>query len=381
MADRIPTDSETRPLRTLHLDTERGWRGGEQQALHLARGLIARGHVAEVAGLASEEFVRRSRAAGLVAHEGPLRGELNPLAIARVRALLRDGRFDLIHCHTAHAHTIGAIAAGLSRVPCVVSRRVDFPVKRGFLGTNRWKYHHGVARYLAISSAVERELLSAGVARERIVRVASGIDPTRHASRDPSLLAREFGIGDDVLVVGAVGHFAWHKGFETLVDAAPRLLARFPRLRVFLLGDGELRPALESRVRAKGDAVAAAFLFPGFRDDVASFVARADVIAAPSLLEGLNTSILDALWLERPVVASNVGGIPDAVVHGETGLLVEPGDPAALAAAVQQVLEAPALAARLGAGGRRRVEERFTVDAMVEATLRVYREVSRTEQP
>lgn len=375
MADPRPIDAPTRPLRTLHLDTERGWRGGEQQALHLARGLVARGHVAEVVGLAGEEFVRRSRAAGLIAHEGRLRGELNPAAIARVRSLLVESRADLIHCHTAHAHTIGAIAARLAGVPCVVSRRVDFAVKRGFLGLNRLKYRTGVARYLAISSAVERELLAAGVARERIVRVPSGIDPNRHAARDVSLLAREFGIADDVPVVGAVGHFAWHKGFETLIDAAPSLLARFPRLRIFLLGDGELRTSFEARIRDLGGEVAAAFVLPGFRTDVASFVARANVIAAPSILEGLNTSILDALWLERPVVASNVGGIPDAIVDDETGLLVAPGEPGALTAALSRVLESPALGARLGAAGKRRVEERFTVDAMVEATIAVYRDV------
>lgn len=381
MADPKPDDRDTRPLRTLHLDTERGWRGGEQQALYLAKGLAARGHVAELVGLEGEEFVRRGREAGIPVHEGRLRGELNPLAISTVTALLTRGRFDLIHCHTAHAHTIGAIAARLAgRLPCLVSRRVDFPVKRGLFGVKLVKYRRGVTHYLAISSAVERELLAAGVAARRISRVPSGIDPTRHANADPQLLEREFGVAPDAPVIGAVGHFAWHKGFEVLIDAAPRLLERFPRLRFFLLGDGELAAQLNARIDSAGERTRAAFLLPGFRDDVASFVARADAFAAPSLLEGLNTSILDALWLARPVVASNVGGIPDAIEHEVTGLLVPPDDPSALAAALERVLSNRELGAALGRSGRARVEDRFTVDAMVDRTLAVYRRAVRADE-
>ncbi len=373
----------TRPLRTLHLDTERTWRGGEQQALHLASGLTARGHVAEVAGIEGGEFVERARASGLVAHAGPLRGELNPRAIGFVRQLLESRRFDLLHAHTAHAHTIGAIAARLAgHVPCIVSRRVDFAIKRGFLGINAIKYRRGVTRYIAISRAVRSELQKIGVKDDKIALVPSGIDPRRHAHADRTVLAREFGVGDREIVVGAVGHFAWHKGFESLIDAAPALLARHADLRFVLLGDGELRGAFEERLRHKG--VADRFVMPGFRNDVASFVERFDVFVAPSLLEGLNTSILDALALERSIVASNVGGIPEAIEHEVSGLLVRPGDVADLVAAIDRLLNDRVLAQRLAARGKQVAFERFTADAMVEGTLAVYADVlaaSRSRTP
>jgi glycosyltransferase involved in cell wall biosynthesis len=361
------------PLRTLHVDTERTWRGGEQQALYLARGLTERGHVAQVVGQRGAEFPRRARAAGLVAHEAALRGEVNPLAILRLARIVSAGGFDVVHAHTAHAHALAAAAARLAgRVPCVVSRRVDFPLRTKPLGLHRLKYGSLVARYVAISSAVRDVLVAGGVPRERVALVPSGVDPSRFPLADPSVVEREFGIGADVPLVVAVGHFAGHKGFETLIRAAPAVRAALPDARFVLVGDGELRPALEALAAT---LVPGAFLFPGYRDDPLNFLARADAVAAPSLLEGLNTSILDALGMARPLVASRTGGIPEAVHDERTGLLVPPGDAPALAAALLRLLEDRDLARRLGEGGRELVLARFTVDAMVDGTLAVYQQV------
>ncbi|MFG0316186.1 MAG: glycosyltransferase family 4 protein [Planctomycetota bacterium JB042] len=362
-------------IRTLHVDTERTWRGGEQQAVYLAAGLAARGHATEVAGPPGSPYVARAREAGLVAHEVRMRGEVDPVAMSRLARILRRGRFDLVHAHTSHAHTLAAAAGAVAGVPCVVSRRVDFELRRGPL--NRFKYRHGVARYVAISRAVRDVLVRGGADPDRVRIVPSGIDPSRLEGFDPAPLREEFGIEGGTRVVGALGHFAWHKGFETLVDAAPLLRDRVPRLRIFLVGDGELRDDL--RARAGGLADDGTIVFPGFRPDAPAFLRLFDVLATPSVMEGLNTTNLDALALGRPVVASAVGGIPEAVIDGESGLLVPPEDPAALANAVARVLEDPDLAARLGAGGRRIVAERFTVDAMVEGNLRVYRELTARE--
>lgn len=361
------------PLRTLHVDTERTWRGGEQQALYLARGLAARGHVAELVARPAAEFAARGRAAGLLVHEMPLSGELNPRAIWRIARLLRAGRFDLVHAHTSHAHTLAALAARLARVPCVVSRRVDFAIEPGFLGLNRLKYRRGVARYVAISAAVRRVLEAGGVAPERVALVPSGIDPQRLESADPAAARAALGVARETPLVGAVAHFAWHKGLEYLIDAVPRVLERFPTARFALVGAGELQGDLERRAALA--APAGTILFPGFRSDALSFLAAFDVVAAPSLMEGLNTTNLDALALGRPVVAARAGGIPEAVIDGVTGLLVEPRDAAALAAAIVRLLSDRDLAGRLGAAGRKRVYERFTTAAMVEGTLGVYRAV------
>ncbi len=362
------------PIRSLHLDTERTWRGGEQQVLYLVDGLRQRGHVAEVVGPPESPFVKRAREAGAVAHEVPLRGELSPRAIRRVAAILKAGAFDLIHAHTSHAHAIAAIAARLARpARCVVSRRVDFPIRRGPF--SRMKYRFGVDRYVAISRAVRDVLVGGGVNEERIRVVPSGIDLARLDAADAESITREFGIPPGARVVGSLSWFAGHKGLEHFVDAVPAVAARHPDAWFFLVGDGEERAAIEDRARRV--APHARIRFPGFRKDALSFLARFDVVCTPSVLEGLNTTNLDALALGRPVVATAVGGIPEAVIDGETGLLVPPSAPAALAAAIERLLDEPELGARLGAAGRALVERRFTNDAMVEGTLEVYRELLR----
>jgi len=366
----------TAPLRTLHVDTERTWRGGEQQALYLACGLRDRGHLAEVVGHPGSAFAERAREAGLTVHEQPLRGELNPAAILRIARLLRAGRFQIIHAHTSHAHTLAALAAALVKgVRCVVSRRVDFAVGKRALSLGRLKYRALAHRYLAISACVRQVLIDGGVPPEKISVVPSGIDPARLLCADPEPLRREFGLEPDTQVVGAVAHFAWHKGLEVLIDAMPAILSERPGTRFLLVGDGELREPLEARARAL--VPRSAVSFPGFRKDAPSFLRLFDVVASPSVMEGLNTTNLDALALSRPVVASRVGGIPEAIIHRETGLLVPPEDPPALAQAILELLRDRELAATLGRQGKSLIERRFTTDCMVEGTLSAYAEVLR----
>ncbi|MFH0946036.1 MAG: glycosyltransferase [Planctomycetota bacterium] len=362
------------PIHTLHVDTERTWRGGEQQALYLALGLKARGHVAEVVGHPGCDFVHRSRKAGLTAHEVGMRGELNPVAVMRIARLLRSGRFQIIHAHTSHAHTLAALAASLApETRCVVSRRVDFKVRKGRFHFNRIKYRFGVDRYLAISDAVREVLLEGGVPSRKIHVVRSGIDLTRLETADPAPLREEFGLVRGAETVGAVAHFAWHKGLEVLIDAIPEVVAARPATRFFLVGTGELAGELKQRARAR--APEGTVIFPGFREDAPSFLRLFDVVAAPSFMEGLNTTNLDALGLARPVVASDVGGISEAVVDGVTRLLVPARDPHALSMAILRLLEDRPLARRLGEAGRRLVREKFSTDSMVEGTLDAYRAV------
>lgn len=362
-----------RSLRILHVDTETTWRGGEQQALYLATGLAARGHAVAMAARPGSAMAERARRAGLAVHELPLRGELNPAASLGLRRLLRAGGYQIIHAHTSHAHTQAAIAARLAGgVRCVVSRRVDFGLDRSPWRINRLKYRFGVDRYIAISQAVRDVLVQGGVAAERVALVHSGIDLDRLRDADPTPLRAEFALDPAAPVVGAVAHLAWHKGLATLIDAAPAILARHPRTRFLVAGDGELRAELQRHAERVAPG---AFLFPGFRHDIPAVLSLLDVVCCPSLMEGLNTTNLDALALRRAVVASAVGGIPEAVQHERTGLLVAKADPPALADAVLRLLDDPALARRLGDAGRMWIEQRFTKEAMTDGTLGVYREL------
>jgi glycosyltransferase involved in cell wall biosynthesis len=360
---------------TLHLDSERTWRGGEQQVLYLTTGLQRRGHGVTVACQPGSPLAERARAAGLAVVEVRVRGEADFLAVLALRRLLRRGKFDIVHLHTSHAHAVGSAAAALARQGrTIVSRRVDFGIAANFI--SGFKYRHGVDRFIAISEAVKQALVQGGVAEQRIAVVHSGIDLARFEAVPPNRFREEFGVAPDAPVVGNVAHMADHKGQRYLLAAVPKVLAAEPRARFFIVGDGDLRGALEAQ--AKELDVEHAVTFTGFRTDVPQWLDFFDVFVMSSHLEGLCTSVLDALALRKPVVASRAGGLPEIIRHEANGLLVPPKDPDALADAVVRLLRDRELGRRLGEAGRRTVEEEFSADSMVEGTLRVYEECRMT---
>jgi glycosyltransferase involved in cell wall biosynthesis len=361
-------------VRVLHIDTEKSWRGGEQQALYLAEGLARRGVENLCVGQPGKPYVERCAAKGLAVEPVRTRGEGDPVGIARIRKLIRSWRPDVVHMHTSHAHTLGVLAAraaGVGRT--VVSRRVDFTIYRNALRLSWFKYRFGVDRYVAISRGVRDQMVKDGIPEERIRIVHSGIDLSRFEGVGPHDYAAEFGFAPGTRIVLDVAAFGWHKAQEVLVRATPRILAAVPGTRVVLVGDGECEARVREEARSLG--LEREIVFAGFRTDVPSLLAGCDCFVMCSVLEGLCTSLLDALALRRPAVGSAVGGIPEVLLHEETGLLVPPRDPAALAAAVVRVLGDADLARRLAEHGRRHVEAHFTNDAMVEGTLGVYREL------
>jgi glycosyltransferase involved in cell wall biosynthesis len=367
-------------MRTLHIDTEKTWRGGEQQALYLVRGLLARGHVAEVLCQPESAFGERAARIGAAVRTAPMRSDVDAFGVAGIMNTVKRHGYELLHLHTSRAHMLGCVAARLlgRTVRTVVSRRVDFSTREKGSPFSGFKYRFGVDRYIAISEAVRDVLVRDGVHRERIRIVHSGIDPERLRPEGRDVRAA-LGIPNEAPVVGVVGHFADHKGHRFLLDAFPRILEAQPEARLLLVGEGELRDALQKQAGALG--IGSRVIFAGFRTDVPDCLLAMDVVAAPSVQEGLNTSVLDALYLERPVVASRVGGLPEAVRHDETGLLAPPGDSARLAEGVLQLLGDRDRARALGRAGRERVERIFTAAAMVEGTLGVYRELLNGRRP
>ncbi|MCE9636268.1 MAG: glycosyltransferase [Planctomycetes bacterium] len=362
-------------LRVLHIDTEKGWRGGEQQALNLATGLARRGVATLCVGQPDQPYVQRCAAAGLDVAAIRTRGEADPVGIAKLRGVIRSWRPDVVHMHTSHAHTLGVIASRSvrPRPRTVVSRRVDFTIYRNALRLSWFKYRFGVDRYVAISRGIREQMVKDGIPAERIRVVHSGIDLSRFDGVRSHDYAAEFGLAPGTRIVLDVAAFGWHKAQEVLVRAAPEILRAFPATRIVLVGEGECMEKVRAEARALG--VEREIVFTGFRNDVPSLLAGCDCFVMCSVLEGLCTSLLDALALRRAAVGSAVGGIPEVLLDGSTGLLVPPRDPAALAAAVVRVLGDGALAARLGDEGRRHVERDFTTDSMVEGNLAVYRDL------
>jgi len=367
-------------LRVLHMNTEPTWRGGEQQSLYLMDGLAERGVYSVLAAQPGKPMAERAEAHGHKVVRQRMRGEADALAILALSRLMRRERVSIVHCHTSHAHTLGAVAAGLirrSRRPkVVVSRRVDFSIfRRSFFGLNHIKYLHGVARYVTVSEAIRQVLIKDGIPGDRIVTVHSGIDLARiiDAPDCTEALRAELQVPDDDVLIGNVAHLADHKGQRYLLEAIPRILAGAPNTTFAIVGKGELREELEAQAHELG--IADRVRFPGFRTDVPSLLKAFDMFVMPSHMEGLGTSVLDAMAAGTPVVGTEAGGMPEAIEHQKSGLVVPIKDPAALAKAVLHLLTNSQQAGHMAANALERVKAKFSTDSMVEGTLAVYREL------
>jgi glycosyltransferase involved in cell wall biosynthesis len=357
------------PLRVLHLDSERTWRGGERQVLELMRRQRRRGDEPHLAAPAAGALAARAREEGFPVHAVPMRGTWDVASMVAIARLHRSLRPDVVHWHAARAHALGAAAALLSPGPLrLLSRRVDFPVRRSIGSRLLWALPiEGIA---AISEGVREALARSGVDRRRIRVVPSGIDLAPfEAPVDRGALRARLGIEAGEILALQVAALAPHKSQSDLLRAAALARERAPSLRVWIAGEGALRAALEAEHRALGLGTEVRLL--GYREDVTDLLRAADLFVVSSSLEGMGTATLDAMAAGLPVAATRTGGIPEIVADGETGLLVPPGDPAALAGAMVRLARDPGLRARLGAEGQVKVRA-FSADRTEELTSALY---------
>lgn len=362
-------------MRSLQMNTEMTWRGGEQQVIYLLQGLRERGDRPLLVCQPGSRIALQAERLGLPYCPLRMLGEADLLAAARLAHILRREKIRVVHVHTPHAHTLALLAAPFGGHPrLVVSKRTDFSIFRNsFFGLNLWKYVHGVHRYIAISEAVREVLIRDGVPADRVRVIRSGVDPDRLRDGRGNGLLQVMGIGPDVPVIGNIAHMAGHKGQQTLIEAAPEVLERVPEARFVIVGEGELETKLKDLAGRLG--VADRIWFPGFRDDVASFLSIFRVFVMPSHMEGLGTAVLDALAMQLPVVATRAGGIPEMVRDGVNGLLVPPRDAGALAEGIVSLLEDPKRARAMARAGYETVRREFDVETMVDQTRRIYEEL------
>ena len=359
-------------IRVLHVDSERTWRGGERQVLELIRRQRAAGDRPEVAAPPDSALAARGRTEGFPIHPVPMLGTWDLGSVLALASLHRRLRPDVVHWHAARAHAVGAMAALLAPGPRrVLSRRVDFRVRRS--PGSRLLYALPLDAILAISGGVRDALLASGVSLERIRVVPSGIDLAPFERPfDRESVRRKLGLSPEIILVLQVAALAPHKSQTDLLRAAKIVAERRPDVRFWIAGEGRLRALLETERQNLGLADRVQFL--GFREDVVDLLRSADLFCVSSYLEGLGTSTLDAMAAGLPVVATEVGGIPEIVTSGETGLLTAPRDPGALAGAILALAEDPGRRAAMGSRGRERARE-FTADRTAERTRAVYLEI------
>ncbi len=356
-------------LTVLHVDTERGWRGGERQVLWLARALARVGHRSIVAARRGEPLAGHAAEAGLpVVDASPLM-EFDPFAAISLRGVVQREHVQVVHAHTGHAVALAAMAVVATDAKMVVTRRVDFRLRPN-AGT-RWKYGRA-DRIIAISEAVATALTESGLERSRIEIVPSGIDLDRQiAPSQPDVLA-SLGVPVGAPIVVMIAALVGHKDPVTFVRAIAAARGRVPALKALLVGEGPLRSDVEAAVAEL--ALRDVLRLTGYRTDADALLASADVFVLSSKEEGLGTVLLDALSLGKPVAACAAGGIPEIIQAGISGLLVPPGAAQELGDAIAMILTNAELRARLVAGGLARAQE-FSVERTAERTAAVYRRV------
>lgn len=364
---------------SLHVDTARTWRGGQNQVLLTVNGLRAIGERAALVAHPDGELRRRA-AEGLELIPIAPRTEMDLTAAWRFARVLKRLKPDVIHAHDPHGVAMASLALSLTAgstkerplPPLVASRRVDFHLKGNSF--SRWKYRQ-VDCFIAASEAIRQMLIADGVPADRTVTVHEGIDVDHVITTPPVNVHEAFWLPHHAPVVGNVAALVPHKGQRYLIDAAHLVVQEIPDARFIILGEGELREHLERQVREHH--LEKHVLLPGFRTDVLGCIKGFDVFVMSSVTEGLGTSLLDAMACARPIVATHAGGIPEIVEDGVNGLLVPPRDAHALAAAIVRALRDQPLRERLGKAGFDRVRDRFTVERMVAATAAVYQEIAQ----
>jgi len=361
-----------RKLRILHTEASCAWGGQEIRILEEAAGLIGRGHDVQLVVPAGATIAGEAKERGIPVHLASL-DRRRPKSLLALLKIVRKLRPEVIVTHSSTDSWLVSVATRLiATKPVVVrTRHVSTAVKPG--APNRWLYGRVPARVVTTGETVRGQLIAGlGLDPSHVVSIPTGIDTMRFRVGDRISARRRLGLPDGPLV-GVVATLRSWKGHRFLLKAMtdPALV----RARLVIVGDGRRATALREEARDLG--LDGRIVFAGHQNDVVPWLQALDVFALPSIAnEGVSQALMQAMACEVPVIATDIGATGELVVDREAGLLVPPENPAALAQAIARLLEDRAFAARLAVAGRRRVEEKYTKDAMLDAMERLLTEVA-----
>ncbi len=375
------TSTRVGPLRVLFCTDNFGIGGTELNAVRTAEALVRKGVELEVAALQGEGPLReRYDAAGIKVHGFPLANLYGAGALRqglRFASLVRNGRFDVVHCHDIYTNIFAGFWARRGGAPAVIaSRRWGLDSTQRRLDTLNRVAQRRSSRVLANSDEVAGMVRREGVSEGRVSVVPNFLEPGAFiAPVAPEIAAWRSGLGipQDAVLLGIVARLAPVKDHDSLVRAVAQLAPRFSQLHLAIIGDGPLRATVERLARELG--IGARVRFTGLvphRPNVNHYL---DLAALSSLSEGFPNTIAEAMAAGRAVVATAVGGVRDVVLDGETGTLVPAGDTAALAEALAARLADPVGTARMGSRGREVAVERFSEEGVISRLIALYQEL------
>ena len=361
---------------SLHIDTARTWRGGQNQVMLTVLGLRAIGCKTVLLAHPQGELFRRMKSdKDLFPIAARSEGDL--FAAWKLSSLLQNVKPAIVHVHDAHGLALAAIAIRFLRADLkpklIVSRRVDFHLRNNIF--SRWKYRQ-VDQFICASSFIRTLLASNEVPKNKLIVIYEGIDIEKNQKAGPVDIHKEFGVPEDSLIVGNVAALVPHKGQRYLVDAAANVIRQVPNARFFILGEGTLAIDLQNQINRLG--LENHVFLTGFRTDVLSMIKSFDLFIMSSTTEGLGTSALDAMACEKPVIATRAGGLSEVIVHGQSGLLVPIKNAEALANGIIEMLNNESFRTSCGLQGLQRAKTKFSAPRMVDETLTAYKNLVDT---
>jgi len=364
------------PLVILHSESSAGWGGQEIRVLTEVCWLRRHGHAAGLVVPPGSALGERGESVGIPVAWMAMPWALDPCAVARIARRLRQERAQVLVTHSSVDAWTGGLAARLAGVPVVRMRHLSVPVQRNPL--SRLVYTALCDKIVTTGEAIRMLLVERlGVSPAKVVSIPTGVDPEEfHPSRvDPSRIRREFGLARETPLLGMIAVLRSWKGHLVFLQALRRVRESHPDVQAVLVGDGPFRSVIQDAIRCHGLEARVRLL--GHREDVAEILSGLDVVvSASTAAEGIPQALLQALAMRRPVVASDVGGIPEVIRPGETGWLVPPGDPEALGRAIVEALADRGGGQRMGEQGRKMVEADYSLQHMGERMEEVYRTVA-----
>jgi glycosyltransferase involved in cell wall biosynthesis len=353
-------------MKILHVNTEKGWRGGEQQLFYLVRGLKERGIKTAVACKVGDELFKRCRENGIEVI--PLKGN-QTTDIFRIGYLGRN--FDLIHAHSSKGHAISVLSKKFHKKPVIYTRRIDYPPKKNPLSLIKYSLTDVV---VAVSHNVAKVLKEKTNIDHRRIKVIHSVTSEEIEKNVNQTVTENFRKQfDEKLIVGTASALTEQKNIPNLINAAEIVIKEIPNVVFVVLGKGKLRKKIEKIIKEKN--LEDKFKLLGFKKNVQDYIKGFDVFVISSDNEGFCGSILHAMMLKVPVVSTDAGGVKEVVENFKTGIVVEKRNPQKLAEGIITLLKNKELRESIVEEAYRKVKLKFTVPVMVNSYVELYREV------
>ena len=364
-------------IRVLHVDSEKTWRGGQQQAAYLLEGMQSAGYKTCMICQPQSALAKYCADKELPFHSVRMSGEIDFVAGYRIATICRKIGYNILHLHSAHSIATGLWAKLFHRrLKLIGVRRVDFHIRKNPF--SHFKYSTRlINKLVCISKEIENVAKQDGIPENKLTVIYSGVDLNKFkAIILPKEFKQQIGIPDGHIVVGTVAALAWHKDYPNLLKAARIVLDRVENVTFCAVGSGPDKDKIYSVARELG--LGNRFIFTGFRQDVGNFLKIYDMFVLSSCMEGLGTSILDAQVAGLPVIACKTGGIPEIVDHEINGLLVPSKNSEALAEAIIRLIKNKFEREKFGKKANEMVSH-FSISNTIHKNLDLYRIILDSE--